>query len=398
MKEFLNSGNIILKDCNNRIVNKKRFSLSAILLAIHVALTPIHQALLTSSGSTVNKYLVILIIGVMVLENKSIRYVRNDLKAVLPFILWISLTLVWTCSRSGTVSSLITIFSHIALLIMCSGFSFSGLEKQVIRYALIIASVIYAISLIASMVGGDALRATISLGMNDTESDQNVLSVNIGVAVLIALDNYKKENIKLLKYFNIISIFVILSGIFSTGSRGGAIATIVSLLFLLFKLYPGFTVKKVFLLILGVAFTIYILSDYSFLSEYVLDRYNSDAIEGNSGRTEIWSKYFEMLINKPEILLIGGGYGMENRSYSLYFSNNWPPATHNDYLSLLVSSGIIGLFLMIYIIRYCWKQAKFNESYLGQACIISALISAFSLNVITRYGFWNSLIFALICI
>ncbi len=394
----MNSGRLIYSRYEGKISDKK-ISLSVILFIIHIALTPIHQALLLPGGSTINKYLVILIIGAMLLEKKAIIFNNSVLNSALPFVIWIGLSVLWSCAPSATISNLITIYSHIALLLMCSAYPFSNLEKRIIRYALIIASVVYAFMLIGEMLGGEDLRATILIGAeeNGTESDQNMLSVNIGIAALMAFDNFKKENLKWLKTVNLCAIIIILIGILSTGSRGGIIATGVALIYLLFKLYPGLTFTKIFLIALGIAFVIYILSENSILSDYVLSRYNNaEAYEGNSGRSEIWSKYFDMMIHRPYMFIIGDGYGVENLSYGNYFNTKWPPATHNDYVSLFVSCGIIGLLFMTKLVKNCWSNAKENNNYLTKACIISALIAAISLNTITRYGFWNVLIFALI--
>ncbi len=392
----MNNGNVTLKNCNN-VVKENRISLVALLFAVYVALTPIHQALLTSSGGTVTKYLVVLIIGVMMLGYKNICFEKKIVNIVLVFAVWIGLTAIWSSNRSGTISSFITIYSHLIMFLMCSTYPFTAREKRLIRYSLIIASLIYAVLLINGMLSGEELRATISVGMNDKSSDQNLLSVNIGVAVLFAFDNFKKESKTWLKVFNIVSIIIIQIGMYSTGSRGGIIATLVAFIYLLFKLYPGFTFKKVMWIVFILVFTFYILSDNSILTEYIINRYNNaDSLSGNSGRSDIWLQYFKMLIENPYMILIGGGYGVESSSYSIFYGTRWPPATHNDYVSLLTSTGLFGLFAIGKLVHFCWNKSKINDNYLTKACIILSLIAAMSLNTFSRYGFWNILIFAVI--
>ncbi len=396
----MNSGKIILSSFDNE-VNDKKLSLAALLFTLHVALTPIHQALLLSSGSTINKYLVIVTIGVMLLEclitNRELSFSKDVLGTILPFAIWVCLTGVWSLSRSTTISSLITICSHIILLLMCSSYPFSSREKKIIRYALIIASVIYASSLITTMVSEGSLRSTIVLGTEEDSADENLLCLNIGVAALIAFDNFKSEDKSSLKILNLAAMIIILVGMFSTGSRGGVISILIPLVYLLFKLYPGFSYKKIGLVLLGIGFAVYILSDYSVLSDYLLDRYTDiENLKGSSGRTEIWLDYLTAMVNNPSTFLLGSGFGTEGKLYSEYYSNNYPRATHSDYVSLLASSGITGILFMGYFIWYCWRKTKENDNYLARACIISALIAAVSLNTITRYGFWNVMIFSLI--
>ncbi|MCC8150504.1 MAG: hypothetical protein LIO96_03350, partial [Lachnospiraceae bacterium] len=67
----------------------------------------------------------------------------------------------------------------------------------------------YAIVLLLSMASGDSLRATISLGMNDSESDQNLLSANIGVGAIIAFANAGESENKSIQIFNIFAVIVI---------------------------------------------------------------------------------------------------------------------------------------------------------------------------------------------
>ncbi len=380
---------------------KRTVGLIGLLFAIYAAITPIHQSLLLSSGGTINKYLAIVIMGLIVmnfLQQGRFFRIEADLgNALMLFAVWIGLTLLWSSSRSATISSLTTVYADIILLVLCYCYPWTNGEKKFIQKLLILASVGYAFVLIYQMASGMVDRATISVGMNDTEADQNILSVNIGVAAIMAFTGAyraRKHSQKMLYYA---AVVVILFGILASGSRGGLLATLLPLAYLASVYYPGQVERKIMIALAVAVVGWYILSDYSVFSDYIIDRFTSqEQLEGSSGRMAIWSDYFEILNHNPYLYVIGSGFGTATQAYASYFQTRWPPATHNDYVFLLVSSGVFGLCLMYRIIALAWKRASISHNAMGKALLISALIAGMSLNTVTRYGFWNVLMFVLI--
>ncbi|MCC8150503.1 MAG: hypothetical protein LIO96_03345 [Lachnospiraceae bacterium] len=113
---------------------ESRISFIGILFAAYAAITPIHQALLTSSGSTINKYLAILIMIMIIIEallNGGILEIDSILlRNAIMFLGWIILTAVWSVSHSSTIASLTTIGSDIIFFLLCSGYAWTAREKS----------------------------------------------------------------------------------------------------------------------------------------------------------------------------------------------------------------------------------------------------------------------------
>ena len=105
-------------------------------------------------------------------------------------------------------------------------------------------------------------------------------------------------------------------------------------------------------------------------------------------RTDLWQDAIQLFLNKP---ILGNGIG--------YFESNFNGYTHNFFLDIAVSSGIIGLIMIITALIYSIKKIiKTKEEYKRYFLIILFVISfipmMFSLTYWTVMTFW--LYFAII--
>jgi exopolysaccharide production protein ExoQ len=90
-----------------------------------------------------------------------------------------------------------------------------------------------------------------------------------------------------------------------------------------------------------------------------------------TGRTELWSTVYESILEKP---LLGFGFsgfwkGASSSSENVQGQIGWAPTySHNGYLEITLSLGLVGLLLVIWLLatlfKRSWRQAEEGDSAL----------------------------------
>ena len=140
-----------------------------------------------------------------------------------------------------------------------------------------------------------------------------------------------------IRYFLI--FFISISTIIATGSRFSLIAIISAIL-----VYVFLNLKKIYTLILSKLILIYSIGVYNRIFPFI----RTDSISQYLKlRMDIW--YMGIKAIKTNILL---GHGT---SYFYYFTNKVYAHTHNILIELILSYGLIGLFILIILYLYGLK-------------------------------------------
>ena len=377
------------------VKDQNRVGIDAILFALYLVSAPIHQVLLLPNGSTITKYLAFATMIACVAFG-GVRELNNSvLWLLITIIVWFAVTMIWSRSLSASWTSLVSIISYLALFLIVCSKEWSDREKHLFILAIIVSCVYYGVLLIQA--AATMKRASIISNESGKEADQNVLSANIGIAVLFAIDVLLKTNKRIIKASMIGAIVIIVSGIIATGSRGALIALAVSAIY--YSQANGRINKKNKWIIVGIIFGVVVflfilLSKNLLNNETVVSRYTTEV--DDSHRFEIWKNYLKVLWDRPWGFLLGFGYGASNLEYGDYFNTKWPPATHSDYLHILFESGFIGLLFVLRLVNVVWKASKKTGNYIGNACVVLMLTAGLTVDMFTRYGWWNALIFAAI--
>ena len=111
----------------------KSIGLDAIVLTIYLAVAPMHQTLVLSNGSTVVKYLALLTMAACMLwgyvQERRFIVIWDLIWPVLLVFGWFALTILWSDSRSAALSSLISIGSYCALILIVGSKRWNDKEK-----------------------------------------------------------------------------------------------------------------------------------------------------------------------------------------------------------------------------------------------------------------------------
>jgi len=214
----------------------------------------------------------------------------------------------------------------------------------------------------------------------------------------------------LIKAAAAILLFLSFSGLIITGSRGGALSFLFSMLIYFLLLYREKIVnlRKIILLcmMLTVVSGVVLLILPSKVTDAVTARFDpaqsEDLYELTSGRTIVWSCGLRLFMESP---IFGHGNGAFLPLVEKKFSIRG--VAHNQYLEHLVNYGIIGLtiLLMIFFIlfQYVWNQIQATTDIWNKQLYISYiagycgyLFSLLSINMsVSKYIFW--LYAAVIC-
>ena len=108
----------------------------------------------------------------------------------------------------------------------------------------------------------------------------------------------------------------------------------------------------------------------------------------SSGRTEIWKHQIKLFAKMPFYLqIMGNGLGSESKSSKTRIADDKIWASHNDFLSLLMTLGVAGLLLYCtVIISVIWEILFLSNQRHAKITYLAIIISFMSTAMITNAG------------
>lgn len=383
---------------NNKLQQYKaqeKFRVIDYLLALYFAICPMEFALnKIIYGSSSVKYIGFVIV-VVILVNcyKNRTPIKINLISIY-LILWLLINIVSVLWSTGGDYSFIYLSSYINITIFFISLTLVQYNKQQIK--LFIDSVLLGTSFTSvlmlsklSLYHGKGIRY--SLNLFNTELDPNNIAAFLAFGVIIAL-YYAYSSKKNSIIFIIITLlnFIALS---ITGSRGGFVTIIVSVLFLLiFKLKKKSAfIKKVSFILYSVSIFSIILIVFNYFVPFdIIARLTEiNSFEGGSERALIWEYGFKLIKERP---LLGYGIGSFPEAAHYFFGDY--KGMHNTYLMLIFDVGFIGFSFFLSFIYKILRISFKKENELAVLLLISAIIPAFFLDVLVKRFFWNGIIIA----
>lgn len=176
--------------------------------------------------------------------------------------------------------------------------------------------------------------------------DANLLSIWMGVSILILINknSVKKYNV-ISKILMLSYVAILLTVMAKTGSRGGLISFVSAYIIYFITIKKSIQVKAFILfvsVVIGSAGLYFILN-----TDVMRNRIAEQADDGSfGGRLPIWEISFDLLKDNP---LLGIGPGKYEVLFSYIFGGF--AATHNEYLTILLYAGLVGL-LLFFLFQY----------------------------------------------
>lgn len=215
-------------------------------------------------------------------------------------------------------------------------------------------------------------RYSIHLG-NQEAIDPNYLATFMIIGGTLALDKLLRKGNSLIYNLIILSSMVLISiAVFMTGSRGGVLAYVISLMGIFIRLFIEYKhkIRAIHVIMFIVFCFVGIAVLIKVLPENIVDRiFHMDLDDGsNALRVAHWKAAFECYLQRPVF-----GYGAMLTLDTLQIFANHVGDAHNTYLTILLQFGTVGfiffavMFLDVLKKIFNKKNIVFLFLLLGQA-------------------------------
>jgi O-antigen ligase len=372
--------------------NQEKIHIEALLLAVYFALIPLENVLTASIGGSVNRYIGIVIIAIIVIKYTlpSRMLSVRGFKSILLFFGYAMLSLIWTIGSGNSYPSIL-----INMVICTLAFIQAPLnrrELQLIHLAIVFAGVILSLIMMSggsSTVVNNISGGRMTLVIGGLEIDNNNLAVSLSICALIAFSLfYENEfNFHAIKIIGLICFIIITIAVFYTGSRGGLLAEIGGLVIYLWKAGHGMNLRT--LLIGALAIIVFTFIVQNLLSGGLAERFTLESVisSGGTGRTTIWAHALTTF-SKSSIGREFFGYGFGAFGHMQQINWGYYVASHNDFIGVLLELGFVGEIFYIGVWVSLIKHALQHRNWVGLALLVVVMIGSLSLEMLVKKMLW----------
>lgn len=369
----------------------KKIRIGTLLLFIYFVLAPL-DFIPILHGISVSKIIIFIPLFGTLFCLKNMRLYLDKFSIIL--ILYILLLLgnsLYSVDVYLSINRSITIGLNLGVVIFLSMQNYDNLEIDVLKKGIVFSGWL-TIILMIFYSGNNLFGGRASITINGTSQDPNYLNGFLIFAIIYYLDDYMKKN----NIISFIKMFVFLIFILLTGSRGGTLSIICSILFYIFLKMKDikFTISSLIIL-LGLIFAMILVFNItlSFLPDTISRRYNPSYTINDNGahRIDIWISIFENYKNASLFNKIFGS-GAGTIKYFTYSGN----VAHNIWIEALMEVGVIGLFVLFLLYyTYFQKSCKMKE-YVLASSFFGYIVMGMSLSLYSYKPIWNIILLILI--
>lgn len=366
--------------------NKQKVKLSTIFMGLYFFIAPL-DTLQVFGGISILRILIILPMFFCIFDFLNAKDFKID-KSILwliSFIVFGFIGLTFSIDINSTIAKLSTFTLYALFLIFGSIKGYNQKEYEFLVKMFIFSSwFAIALSFFFEVYQGGRLTYLLS---NTATEDQNAF----GGYLLFAGGFYFYELLRSKKIFNLIPLIIMVYYLLLTGSRGSLLAFIVVIFILLLLNGKKNIITKGIGMLFAFFFFYFTLSIIlSFLSPALANRFKFDEIlqTGAGGRFTIWEVLYNYFIQSNVIVkFFGNGLGTVSIIYR---------TAHNNWLELLIETGIIGVSLFFAAIASFVKKSIDIRSPLLISILAGYITMTFSLSIFSYKPMWNLMLLILI--
>lgn len=359
----------------------------------YVFLIPFESILIvteSSIGTTLNRFLGILVILVLLLKGSFEKKLKKPDIAVLwlvLFTLYGFLSITWAIQPDLAFSRIQTAGGLLLLYIIVASYEIRKKDYDALKWYILYGGAIAALLLTYQFLTGE-VTGRVSLQFGEMRAGLNrqafdlLIPVSIGIAFMLEQKRKKMQTLLALM------LFVIIFGIILTGSRGGltGVGIILITYMLLYK-------RKTNLIVMICVAALIIIP---IIPEYFIERIGEAQQSRGSGRIDIWIAGLKTL---EKYWFAGAGLNnfpvayTEFSSYAPIYRGDARGA-HNIFLNFAVELGVIGFSLMIIsmIRHYRAIDHRFVSNNIDRVMLKAAfwglLSASFFLDTFWYKSFW----------
>ena len=341
------------------------FRLVPILLMIYSALIPLENVLAASFGGSINKYIGLLVMGLICMwciKNRNTRvYIP---KRMFAFSFFAFCTMFWSINQNFQILSVMLNVVLFTLIVI--QYPLTSDEKRWLIAAIFVGGVVVS----AMMLSGGSFttintidRDRMSIVIGGLMVDNNNLAASLSICCLAGFSLiYKSKRALFMRICMILGIGLIAIGILRTGSRGGLLA-----------LAAG-----------GVVFLLFSDMSASLASRFTIAEVLAS---GGTGRTTIWMNALQAYADSaPGRWLVGYGFG----SFPALMRQvmGLGKAAHNDVVQMLLETGVIGLVLYFLMWFEMAQYATKKKNATALALLAVVAVGSLSMEMLIKKMLW----------
>lgn len=317
--------------------------------------------------------------------------------AISLFVFIVALSYLWSIDKSSTLTRIVTQFSFLLLAVSTDSFDYSNDEIKYLKRMLVWSS---RITVIFTLLFSNYFHGRIYLNGIFRE-DPNYLCAYFMFGVVYGIENLLSKQSFLYKFIAIIEMFVYAYTILSTGSRGGALAVLASMLisfYLIQRAKRTTLMKLIFQVLFIVIICVLLYFATTFIAPYILKRFsfNNIALSEGTGRYRIWSDALRTYRDSNlfnQIFGYGSGSAITiAREFNFYYVNVF----HNAFIENLLEIGILGLFSYCAYIFISWNSARISRNVFAISVISGMIALSLSVSIGAFKPYWNIILFIIV--
>lgn len=363
-------------------------------LAFYFLLMPFDSFPVFGMGSLLKIVAILPLFAVLVLHRKKTLRINRLTSVFIIYVIVNAITCIYSVDTAASLFELRRLLMN-GLLIIVVGGMYTQYTKEDLQYltkALILGGLAtVALTLIFS---DSSLTGRLTLMINGSRQDQNYINGYMYFAYAFFMNRMIRER----KVLFLIPVAGLTLFTLMTGSRGATLALIaLGLMVFIYNMFNEGRIRFRIMIISLIAMMCFFIGfDYimMLLPSSVARRFNFNFIVDNTGtsRGALWlsllKTYKESNVFRQ---FFGHGYG------AVYTVNTYNHlVAHNLWLDHLISGGIVGLALLIYMnvvfVKEAWKQKDvvIFSTYMGY------LAMCFTLSLTNYKPLWNCMIMIMV--
>lgn len=374
------------------------FRLIPILLMLYSALIPLENVLAASFGGSINKYIGLLIMGLICMHCIYAGVSRVYIpKWMFLFSFFSFYTMFWSVNQNFQILSVMLNVVLFTLIVI--QYPLTADEKRWIIIAIFVGGIVVS----AMMLAGGTFttintidRDRMSITIGGLTIDNNNLAVSLSICCLSGFSLIYKKKMNLVKKILMwLGVALIGVGILRTGSRGGLLALVVGgIIFLLFS-DSGLRPRTIIIGAMCVFGGMYYIQN--FMSVSLASRFTVAEVvsSGGTGRMDIWVSALRYYVSAP-IGRVLFGYGFGSFPTLMRKAMGVAKASHNDVVQMLLETGIVGLVLYFKMWMEMAQHAMKKKNATALALLAVAAVGSLSMEMLIKKMLWLTFLIAIL--
>ena len=357
-------------------------------LFIYLLLTPLNFIGFIP-GLSFTRILVILPLSISLLNIKNMR-IRLDYYTILPilYILVLMFSIVYSVEASSSIARTFSVSQNILAILLFSFVKYNKRDIEIITNGLVLSGWFTILLLIFFAEPlGNTLRMSIVIG--GVSQDPNDLIGYLFFTIIYYFAFFTSGK----KILNLVLLVPFIIVILLTGSRGGLLAVLISMM-----TYLAITTKSLKKFAFNTIFAILVLFVFLNIANIlipteILERYTFDFIfnDQGAGRFTIWDSILIHWKNSPfSRQLFGWGSG----TIRLFTYRN--TVAHNLWFEALIEIGFFGTCVLFLFFFTYLKKAYKDNFYVLFSVLIGLIVMTLSLSLYSYKPIWNTFLMILI--